>query len=69
MQGKEEYVWKCTGWKLAGLIAALNLRNLWSVLLVSGSLFYSKQLCNSERSPPEDRPVDKWVTDPSPVCG
>lgn len=48
----------------------INLRNLCSVLLVSGSLFYPKQLCNSERSPPEDRPsVDKWVTDPSPVCG
>lgn len=46
----------------------IHLKDLWSMFLVSGSLFYSWQFCNRQSSPPGLLLYDR-MTDSGPVCG
>lgn len=46
----------------------IHLKDLWSIFLVSGSLFYSWQFCNRQSSPPGLLLYDR-MTDSGPVCG
>lgn len=46
----------------------IHLKDLWSMFLVSGSLFYSWQFCNRQSSPPGLLLYDR-MTDSGPVYG